>query len=117
MRAQLYREFAPSRRLSGTSRWTRSGTMSGVLDVTLPRAARVAILDLRENIAQGQRIARYRVEGRRGDAWHVIAQGTTIGYRRLERVTADDMRQLRLVVDDAVTTPIAPEMHVYSGGE
>ena len=115
MRAQLDQEFAPSRRLQGTSRWTRTGPTSGVLDVTLQRAARVAILDLREEIAQGQRIARYRVEGRSGDGWRVITQGTTVGYRRLERVATDDIRQLRLVVEDAAATPIAPAMHLFSG--
>lgn len=71
-------------------------------------AADAGIVDLREDITKGQRVARYRLDASGtddGGAWRTIARGTTIGFRRLERVEPSRVRRLRLTIEDSVEFP------------
>lgn len=112
MRAQLDALFARDLAAGSSARWrtgarsgARTGSQTAVLELELAAAATVSVLDLREEIAKGQRIARYRVEGSDGGAWRELVSGTTIGYRRLARITPTRLRSLRLVIEDAVEPP------------
>lgn len=74
----------------------------------LPTVADVGIVDLREDITKGQRVARYRLDASGtddGGAWRTIARGTTIGFRRLERVEPSRVQRLRLTIEDSVEFP------------
>jgi len=66
------------------------------------RRATVSVADLRENIASGQSVARYALEGRVAGTWRVLSRGTTIGYRRLDRFEPVSVSGVRLTVEDAV---------------
>jgi alpha-L-fucosidase len=73
--------------------------------VTLPAPTALGIVDLREPIAQGQAVAAYRLEGRAEAGWIALAEGTTIGYRRLLTLEPVRLSALRLTVTDAVRAP------------
>ncbi|HEY3562307.1 MAG TPA: alpha-L-fucosidase [Kribbella sp.] len=72
--------------------------------VTLPGT--VNVLDLREDIEQGQQIESFAVDAFVEGSWQEIARGTTIGHRRLlpldEPVSADAVR-LRVLATRAET--------------
>jgi alpha-L-fucosidase len=73
---------------------------------SLASAASPAVVRLGEEIARGQRVARYTVEGNDGDGWRRVGGGTTIGHCRLERIqSVAPIRRLRLRVDDAEAPP------------
>jgi alpha-L-fucosidase len=82
--------------------------------VDLGRSARVSIVDLGEDITRGQLVARHRVEGRNGEDWQPLAAGTTIGYRRLHRFAPVQVRQIRLVISDALAAPPPVRIAVYT---
>ena len=105
MRAKLDALFARDLAAGGSAAWRPTGARSAVLTLELPEAATVGVLDLREPIALGQRVARYVVDASDGGAWRRVAQGTTIGYRRLERIAPVRMRRLRVTITDAVEPP------------
>jgi hypothetical protein len=44
----------------------------------------IGIADFREDIAAGQGVARYTIEGLTGGQWRLLARGTAIG-RKLDR--------------------------------
>jgi hypothetical protein len=48
-----------------------------------------------------------------GDGWGAIASGTTIGYRRLIKVSAHAIRRVRLTVLDALHTDVPLELHLF----
>lgn len=75
----------------------------GSVTLELPEARTIGIVRLTEDIARGQHVARWRLEGSedRG-AWRALASGTTIGYARLERFAPATVRRVRLSVDEAV---------------
>ena len=66
------------------------------------RPVTVAIADLQEEIAEGQAVARYVVEGHDGAGWRVLSRGTTIGYRKLDRFPPAAVTAVRLRVEEAV---------------
>ena len=86
-------------------RWQPTGDGSATGEVDLGRLVTVTTLRLAENIANGQAVARYRVEGTDGAVWQPLSRGTTIGYARLDRIEAARVRRLRVVIEDAVSRP------------
>ena len=62
----------------------------------------VSTADLREDIARGQSVAAYRLEGRVDGAWRVLSRGTTIGHRKLDRFAPVAITGARLQIEDAV---------------
>lgn len=68
----------------------------------LVRPSRVAFIRLNEDIARGQHVARYRVEGFDGTQWVGLSQGTTVGYAKIDRVTVPTVVQrVRVTVEEA----------------
>jgi alpha-L-fucosidase len=63
------------------------------------------VIDLREDITRGQRVARHTVETSTGGAWTTVAQGTTIGYKRLHRIPATPVQRVRVIVTQALGVP------------
>src|SRR6185369_5592943 len=88
------------------SSWRRTGDRSAVGEWSLTSAASPSVVRLGEEIASGQRVARYTLEGNDGSGWRRIGGGSTIGHCRLERTeAAAPIRRLRLRVDDAAAPP------------
>lgn len=85
--------------------WRRTGARTATVELDLGRTVSATFADLREDIALGQAVARYVLEGSDGGSWRTISRGTTIGYRKLDRFDATPVRRLRLTIDDAVDVP------------
>lgn len=115
MRARLDALFADDLAQGAEPRWrmTSATAAEGVLE--LPRAARVGVIDLREDIRQGQRVARYRVDGMVDGTWRELSRGTTIGYRKLDRITPTALAAVRMHVEDAVETPLPVAVGLFAG--
>lgn len=65
-------------------------------------AVTVSIADLREDIARGQAVAAYRLEGRINGEWRELSRGTTIGYRKLDRFESITVTGVRLRIEESV---------------
>jgi len=117
MRQRLTALFADDLAARRTARWRVTGARAATLDVDLGRAAKVSVADLREDVTGGQLVARYTLAGSDGAAaaWQVLARGTTIGFRKLDRFPPARVRRVRLVIDDAVHTPRQVQLALYSG--
>jgi len=66
----------------------------------------VGYVVLAEDIAQGQRIRRYRVEALRNGQWETIASGQSVGHKKIHPVEPVVTGRLRLVVSEAVCAPV-----------
>jgi alpha-L-fucosidase len=73
-----------------------------VREVDLGRSVPVSIVSLREDLTRGQAVSRYEVTGSNGGAWKSLSQGTTIGYRKLDRLRPTAVRTVRLVVQGSL---------------
>ena len=96
--------------------WRVTGDRTARLELDLAEPATVSVARLSENIARGQRIARYTLEGaeREDDAWRNISSGTTIGYAKLDRFPSMRLRRIRLTIEDAVSTPDAVTIKLFA---
>jgi alpha-L-fucosidase len=77
--------------------WSPSGAdRQASLTLAFHAPVRLSVIELREAIQRGQRVAAYQVDARVNDEWQTIASGTTIGHRKLDRVllasTTDGVR-------------------------
>jgi alpha-L-fucosidase len=69
---------------------------------------------LGENIANGQRVARYTLSAWEGsDNWRTLSTGTTIGYAKIDRFPEVSTRRLRLSLDETVDTPEPVRVGLY----
>jgi alpha-L-fucosidase len=96
--------------LAADARVTRS---PHAMTLALSGPARFDVVDLREAIEHGQRVAGYRVEAWSDGRWTAISQGTTIGHRKLDRVALTTAEKVRLVITDAVRAPIVAKVGLY----
>ena len=113
MRAALDAMFATDLAAGRRAQWRRTSARSGVTLIQLATPATVAVLDLRERIVEGQRVAGYRVEGRVDGVWRELSRGTTIGYRRLTRWDPVTLDAIRVTVTDAVESPLPLEIRLF----
>lgn len=84
--------------------WMPSGR-SGWIELALAAPATFDVISLQEAIRHGQSVERYRVEALSGDRWRVVARGTTIGYRKLDRIAPITASRIRLTIESALDTP------------
>jgi len=113
MRATLEVMFATDLAAGRRVQWRRTSARSGVASVQLATPVAVAVLDLRERIAEGQRVAAYTVEGRVDGVWRELSRGTTIGYRRLTRWTPVTLDAISVTVTEAVEPPLPLEIRLF----
>jgi alpha-L-fucosidase len=89
-----------------TTYWaTDDGVTSASLEIDLGAEAEFNVIRLEEMIGLGQRVQRYRVEVPDGSSWRTIAQGSTIGYRKLDRIPKTKAAKVRLTILEARACP------------
>lgn len=97
-------EFGPNNILDGDNDtyWAadddkRSATIEIVLDsiTTFDR------IMLQEPIRFGQRISSFEIQIYKDNEWVTVAHGTTIGYKRLLRISPARTERVRIVIEDA----------------
>lgn len=59
-----------------------------------------------EDIAQGERVRGYSIEGLTADGWKELARGTAIGHKKIDRFAPIEVAQVRVLVHDAAAEPI-----------
>ena len=88
--------------------------------LTLPEARAVSILSLKEHIPMGQRIERFAVDVRTAEdggasdgAWKQIAEGTTVGYRKILRFDPVTTDAVRIRILDSRVCPVLSFVGLY----
>jgi alpha-L-fucosidase len=110
--AEVRRRFAhPLARTDSSNGWPEPG----VLQLDLGGAKPVSHVVLEEEIAKGQHVLKYTVDAGVGGTWKTIAEGQSIGRKRIERleppITAERIR-LRIVQANAI--PSISALTVYA---
>lgn len=71
------------------------------------------VFALQENIREGQRVEKFRVEYLKNGEWLKLVEGTTIGYKRLLRFDDVTTNGLRLVIEESRAIPVLSELGAY----
>jgi len=85
---------------------TRSGKdTSAVIEFTANVPVTFNLFQLQENISEGQRIEKFRLQYNEAGEWKEIVSGTTIGYKRILTFNAVTASRVRLVIDSSRSNP------------
>jgi alpha-L-fucosidase len=114
MHKTLHELFADDLTKGLKQSWTSTDAKTGALEIELGRPVRINIIDLREDIAKGQSVARYITEGFVNGVWQELSKGTTIGYRALDRIQQVEISKFRVRVEESVDTLNPIEVHLYA---
>lgn len=110
------REFAAARVNDGDARtyWaTDDGASSGSIELTWKRPVTFDRVVLQEPIALGQRIDAWTIEIETDGNWKQIAQGTTIGHKRIATFAPVSASRLRVTIAHARACPALSTVGVY----
>lgn len=87
------------------------------VELALPRPARVDHAILMEDIAEGERVRKYAVEGLvPGGVWQKLCEGSSIGHKRIERFAPADVAKVRFRALESVGQPRLGKLAVYAVG-
>ena len=114
MHTRLFGLFSENLAYRGVMKQRPTGLRSMVAEADLGGVAKVSMIAMREDIEHGQVVARYRLEGELDGAWRPLAQGTTIGCRKIDRFEPVSIRKVRLVVDETIDLTRPVELGVYA---
>jgi alpha-L-fucosidase len=101
-------DFDPGNMLDGNAEtyWAADDSdKEPVITLEIPENTAFDRLMLQEPIRKGQRISKFEVEAYLDGEWRSIAEGTTIGYKRLLRFDPVTTRQLRIRLEEYTGTP------------
>ncbi|NJD19905.1 MAG: alpha-L-fucosidase, partial [Gemmatimonadetes bacterium] len=119
MRSALDGLFDEDLAAEAVPRWRAAGERAATMELDLGRTVQAGVVDLAEDIALGQSVTGWKLEGwAQGAAdagWTALAAGTTVGYRRIERFRAAGVRRVRLHVTDAVGPPPVVRLRRFTG--
>ena len=93
-----------------------AGTQGAGAEVTLtlPKPARIDHVGIMEQIAHGERVREYVVEGLvTGGKWQPLCKGTSIGHKRIQQFEPVEVAQLRLRVTKSAARPLIRELAAY----
>jgi alpha-L-fucosidase len=97
-----------------TTYWTtKEKDTAGVIELKLKGSKTFNVLSLQENISVGQRIEQFELDYWNGDAWKRIAEGTTVGYKRLIRFDPITTQKVRLKIISSRLNPTIAELGLY----
>jgi alpha-L-fucosidase len=93
--------------------WRTTGQRTAVAEVDLGSAQPASIVRLQEDIAQGQRVAKYVLHASDGGDWKELMRGETIGCTKLDRFATRPLRRLRVEITDAIAPPLPLRIAVF----
>ncbi len=95
----LKKTFARNYVLKGNEAW--HGTSGTVRQYDIQKEALVNAFMIQEDISKGQRVESFLVEAYKDGSWIHMAEGTTVGYKRLVRFSDTRPERIRVTIRSA----------------
>ena len=113
-----YREFGQEiKRRFGAPLATASGAGASI-DLTLTKPQAVSAVSIMEDIASGERIRAYEVEGLTAvGAWTKLCDGVSVGHKRIQTFPATEVAGLRLRITASAAEPKIRQFAVLANTE
>jgi alpha-L-fucosidase len=91
---------------------TTSGT-GKILELKLPQNLKINQLVLKEDIALGERIREFKIEGRTAKGWQNLVEGSCVGHKFIATFDGVEVSRIRLVIKNSVDSPVIKEFSAY----
>jgi alpha-L-fucosidase len=93
---------------------TQNGATQAELTFELPGEPVFDCVMLQEYISVGQRVEKFRLECWDGRVWNPVAEGTTVGYKRLLRFPPVKMEKIRLRIEQSRAAPALSTVGLFT---
>ena len=111
----LTETFAESKIADKVSTWRAEAGESR--EYNIKAGERVNTVLLQEDIRRGQRVERFSVEAFVDGEWHIVAEGTTIGYKRLLKFEECVAERIRVTINECRATANISNVAAYCAKE
>jgi alpha-L-fucosidase len=109
-------EYSPAGMIDGDkdTYWATDDTItSEYFQIDLDEAKIIGYIVLQEYIRLGQRVKGFTVEVLTDKGWERVADGSTIGYKRILKVNPVKARSIRINITDSRACPLISNAEVY----
>ncbi len=96
-----------------TNRLAETSGQGTEVSLTLPQPSPVAQVVLQEDIAEGERVRAFTLEGRTPAGWRELFAGSCIGHKLIERLEPVELAELRLKVTASTAEPLVRRLAAY----
>jgi alpha-L-fucosidase len=101
------------RRQYGTPLQRTSGKGTEYI-IRLEQPATIDRVVIREDIAKGERVLAYRVEGNTNGKWTELSTGTNIGHKHIDKFQPHPVNEVRLTVTEAKAEPQIKDFAIFT---
>jgi alpha-L-fucosidase len=85
-----------------------------LVELDLGRPTRSDHVITMENIAEGERVREYAIEGLVSDQWKELCRGTSIGHKKIDQFAPTEMSKVRLRIVKSAAEPLIRKLAVYA---
>ena len=96
-----------------TSSWASDAELPIQLELDLGALKTFDVIELREDLNLGQRIAAFRVQVELDGVWQEFGSGYTVGYKRLLRGSVVEAQKIRVTITEAQALPLLTKISLY----
>lgn len=92
---------------------TNDEELTGNLEIDLGESKLISYVMIQEYIKLGQRVKDFSIEVEQNNKWMPVAHGTTIGHKRILRITPVTAQKVRLVINDSKACPVISNLAIF----
>ena len=92
---------------------TDDNVITGNIEIDLGKIATVKYVLLQEYIKLGQRVKSFTIEAWKDNSWQQVAEGTTIGYKRLLQIIPLLTNKIRVNITGSRACPIISNAEIF----
>ena len=96
-----------------TSSWASDAELPIQLELDLESPKIFDVIELREDLKLGQRIAAFHVQVELDGVWQEFGSGFTVGYKRLLRGSMVEAQKVRVIITEAQDLPVLTKISLY----
>jgi alpha-L-fucosidase len=111
--SQIFETFGNMLKQREKSKIASTKGKSKLLTITFNKPSDINQIEIQEDIAKGERIRAYKVEGLVDGNWLSICDGISVGHKRIQLFDKVKVSSVRLVVTEASETPLIKNFAVY----
>ena len=101
-----------------TSYWAADDNIrQATLTIDLGKPVLFDRILIQEPIRYGQRISEFEIKARIDGEWIQLAQGTTIGFKRLLRISPVEAAKIQLIIKKSKNIPAISNFGLYKSSE
>ena len=96
------------------SSWASDADLPIQLEFDLGAPKTFDVLELREDLKLGQRIAAFHVQAEVDGVWQEFGRGFTVGHKRLLRGPLVEAQKVRVIITEAQSMPVLTKIALYN---